>query len=112
MSNGEQFTKHYDGLGRCGLRSYQRGLAHLPNPKLEIKVNKYAKDRGYEEMLDNKFVIKHNTKMDPAEFNKKQKEKLKKYWLKDHQGGSIDNARLENRRIKDVSPLEAKQMLL
>jgi hypothetical protein len=56
---------------------------------------------------NNKFVIKHNTKFNPVEFNKHQKEKLKKHWLKNHSGGRIDN-----RLLCDVTPLEAKQILI
>jgi hypothetical protein len=38
MSNGEKFPQIYDGLGRSGLRQLQRGLAHVPDLKLELKV--------------------------------------------------------------------------
>lgn len=31
LASGERRPPYYDGVGRCGLRQLQRGLAHVPN---------------------------------------------------------------------------------
>ena len=67
-------------------------------------------------LKNNQFTIKHNTKIDPVEFNKKQKDKLKKFWSKEFKNNSnmrnSEQPRIGNMRLDDIDPLDAKRRLI
>ena len=77
LASGERRPQYYDGVGRCGLRQLQRGLAHLPDDHLAEKVQKYAADRNYDAGAS--FVVKRDTKVDVSELNRKNRERLRKF---------------------------------
>lgn len=47
MNGDEKCSQYYDGVGRCGLREIQKGLAQIPDSQRAFKARKYAIDRNY-----------------------------------------------------------------